>query len=80
MAKWEYRTILIEYKQKKLRNWVAVDEPELVGMQAILDRYSSGGWELISLTAEQMVAGPGFGRWYVDATVYRAVFGRPIGA
>jgi hypothetical protein len=80
VQRYEYSTILIEYQQKRVRDWVAVHEPELVGMQAILDHYSSGGWELVSLTAEQMVAGPGFGRWHIDATVYRATFGRPIGA
>lgn len=80
MAKWQYRTTLIQYKEKRIRNWVAADEPELIGMQAILDRYSSDGWELVGLTPEQMQAGPGFGRWYVDTTTYRATFKRPLGA
>jgi hypothetical protein len=80
MATLQYRTILIEYKRKRVKDWVAVGEPELVGMQAILDRFASGGWELLGLTPEQMEGGPGFGRWYFDTTVYRATFRRPIGA
>ena len=79
MARWQYRTTLIKYKRKKVRDWVALSEPDLVGMQAILDRHSAGGWELVSLNPEQMEAGPGFGRWFIDTTVYRATFRRPVG-
>lgn len=74
MVKYKYRTIAIEYRKKRVNNWVAAGEPDLVGMQVILDRFGSDGWELVNLYPEQMEAGPGFGRWYIDTTVYRATF------
>jgi hypothetical protein len=76
MANWEYRSITIRYRGKRVKDWVSTADPDHVGMQAILDRHSADGWELVSLNPEQMEAGPGFGRWYIDTTVYRATFKR----
>ena len=76
MRNQEYRTITISYQRKKVNTWVAAGQPDVVGMQAILDRLSADGWELVSLNPEQLEAGPGLGRWYLETTVYRAVFKR----
>jgi hypothetical protein len=53
-------------------------ESDVVGMEAILNRMGSDGWELVSLVPESMEAGPGFGRWYIEASMYRATFKRPV--
>ena len=78
MAKWEYCTIRINYDRKKLRDWL-VERPQgppLVGLQAILESYGSGGWELVNLSAERLEAYPTFARWHLSTTSYRATFKR----
>jgi hypothetical protein len=78
MASVQYRTVAIEYQRKRINNWVLVGEPGVVGMQAVLDRLGSEGWELVSMYPESMEANPGFGRWYIETTVYRAIFRRTL--
>lgn len=78
MAKWEYRTISIKYDKKKYKNWVLerAGEAPLVGLQAVLDAKGSAVWELVSLSPDQSLAFPGFGKWYIEPAVYRATFKR----
>ena len=80
MRNWEYLTIQIRYDGKRHKNWVLTyaDRPPLVGLQAILQAHGVQGWELVSLDVEHREASPGFGKWYVDPTVYRATFKRPV--
>ena len=78
MDRWLYRTITIQYVKKRVNDWVATGDSDAVGMQTILDRFASDGWELVSLNPEQMEAGPGFGRWYIDTTTYRATFKKAL--
>ena len=78
MAEWEYRTFKIEYDKKQHKNWVfkRADKPALVGLQAILEAHGSQNWELVSLDAEHYAISVGFGKYYMDPTVYRATFKR----
>jgi hypothetical protein len=80
MAKWEYRTFRIKYDKKQHKNWVVEhgEKPPLVGLPAILETYGSLGWELVSLEAEDYEIFPGFGKWYMGPTVYRATFKQPV--
>ena len=81
MQKWEHRTIRIGYDKKKHKDWVLerAEGPPLVGLQAVLEAYGSAGWELVSLHPDELLAAPGFGKWYVDPGSYRATFKRPAG-
>jgi hypothetical protein len=78
MTDWEYRTFKIEYDKKHLKNWVFErgEKPPLVGLQAILETHGSQNWELVSLDAEHYEISVGFGKYYMDPTVYRATFKR----
>ena len=80
MKRWEHRTISITYDRKQHRNWVLAytGQQPLVGLQAILEAYESDGWELIGLLPDHFEASPGFGRWTIDPTVYRATFKRRV--
>ena len=78
MTEWEYRTFKIEYDKKQYKNWVVehAGKPPLVGLQAILEEHGSRDWELVSLEAEHYEISVGFGKYFMDPTVYRATFKR----
>jgi hypothetical protein len=78
-ATWEYRTISITYDRRKQKDWVAEypERPPLVGFEAILEAYGSGGWELMSLNIERSWAAAGLGGWHIEPESYRATFRRP---
>jgi hypothetical protein len=78
MTEWEYRTFKIVYDKKHHKNWVfgRSEKPPLVGMQAILESHGSQNWELVSLDPDRYEISVGFGRYYMDPTVYRATFKR----
>jgi len=80
MTKWEYRTFNIKYDKKQYKNWVVEREekPPLVGLQAILEEHGSRDWELVSLDAEHYEIYVGFGKYFMDPTVYRATFKRCV--
>ena len=80
MTEWEYRTFKIEYDKKQHKNWVVerAEKPPLVGLQAILEAHGSRDWELVSLDAEHYEISVGFGKYFMDPTVYRATFKRCV--
>jgi hypothetical protein len=80
MTEWEYRTFKIEYDKKQHKNWVVerAEKPPLVGLQAILEAHGSRDWELVSLDAERYEISVGFGKYFMDPTVYRATFKRCV--
>ena len=80
MIEWEYCTFKIKYEKKQHKNWVfeRAQKPPLVGLQAILEEHGSLGWELVSLDAEHYEVSIGFGKYFMDPTVYRATFKRCV--
>jgi hypothetical protein len=80
MTQWEYRTFKIEYDKKQQENWVVerAQEPPLIGLQAILEAHGSRDWELVSLEPEHYEISVGFGKYFMDPTVYRATFKRCV--
>ena len=80
MTKWEYRTFKIAYDKKQYKNWVVErgEKPPLVGLQTILEDHGSRDWELVSLEAEHYEISVGFGKYFMDPTVYRATFKRCV--
>lgn len=79
-VRWEFLTISITYDGGKRRDWVAKyrERAPLVGFQAILDAYSSRGWELMALNLERSRAVAGFGQYHIEPQSYRATFRRPV--
>jgi hypothetical protein len=77
---WEFLTISITYDGGKRRDWVVEyrERAPLVGFQAILDAYSSRGWELMALNPERLRAVVGFGQYHIEPQSYRATFRRPV--
>jgi hypothetical protein len=78
MAEWEYRTLEIWYDKKQHKNWVfeRAEKGAIVGLQAILEAHGSQNWELVNLCAEHYEISVGFGKYYMDPTMYRATFKR----
>ena len=77
MDKWEYRTLYIVWKElkdsrgRKYNEWVVEfnDGSRVEGLNAILNREGSSGWELINLVTQYISAG-------VSPTAFSAIFKR----
>jgi len=79
-TRWEYLTILITYDTRKKKDWVVkfVNQPPIVGMQRILERYCADGWELVTLNLERYRAAVGFAEYIFEPRAYRATFKRRL--
>ena len=77
---WRYLTVRIKYDRKRHKDWVVeyAEKPPIVGIQAVLEAYGSGGWELVCLNPEGFSAHPAFGVWQIRPRVYRATFKQPV--
>jgi hypothetical protein len=85
MEKWTYRVIYITWKElkdsrgKKYGEWVVEfnDGTRVEGLNAILDREGSHGWELVNIVTEYSV-GTSFQYGGANTTGYRAFFKKKV--